>query len=82
MSGLYDVLDRADDFIYEEDIARNPYSIRHWWTYVQAKRESPAKVRTPSMSVLWPLRPFGGLRRAYASVLFLDRFVFLYLNER
>ncbi len=44
MSGLYDVLDRADDFIYEEDIARNPYSIRHWWTYVQAKRESPAKV--------------------------------------
>lgn len=41
---VYSVLDRADDFAYEEDVARNPYSIRHWWVYIQAKRESPAKV--------------------------------------
>ena len=44
MAGVAEFLDRAEDYTYEEDVARNPYSIRHWWTYVQAKRESPAKV--------------------------------------
>ncbi len=46
---------RADDFVYEEELARNPYSIRNWWGYIQSKQQAPAKVRgyaTPAAAAL------------------------------
>jgi hypothetical protein len=61
MAALADVLDRADDIVFEEDVARNPYSIRHWWTYVQAKRDSSAKVRPNSGSTIGPTRRLLGV---------------------
>ena len=64
MASVHDVLDRADDYTYEEDVARNPYSIRHWWTYIQAQRESPAKVRDGCAYArgrgVWPPRASAG----------------------
>jgi pre-mRNA-splicing factor SYF1 len=33
------------DLSYEEDLSRNPYSLKLWWRYIQSKREAPAKVR-------------------------------------
>ena len=54
MEAIAEALDRADDFTHEEEVARNPYSIRNWWNYIEAKRESPSRVRA------WPHRAAWG----------------------
>jgi len=42
---LRDFLHRQEDEVYEEPIARNRFVLKHWWTYIEAKREAPTKVR-------------------------------------
>ncbi|KAJ8769194.1 hypothetical protein K2173_000969 [Erythroxylum novogranatense] len=34
-----------DDLLYEEEILRNPFSLKLWWRYLVARRESPFKKR-------------------------------------
>lgn len=34
-----------DDLLYEEEILRNPFSLKLWWRYLIARRESPFKKR-------------------------------------
>lgn len=31
--------------MYEEEILRNPYSLRLWWRYLQDRKDAPAKKR-------------------------------------
>eukprot|EP00954_Amorphochlora_amoebiformis_P002212 172875-Amorphochlora_amoeboformis.AAC.2 len=33
-----------DDVSYEEDILRNPFSLKHWWWYLEFKSKAPKKV--------------------------------------
>ena len=33
-----------DDVTYEEDVLRNPYSLKHWWWYLEFKSKAPKKV--------------------------------------
>ncbi|MCL7037384.1 hypothetical protein MKW94_002628, partial [Papaver nudicaule] len=35
-----------DDLLYEEEILRNPYSLKLWWRYLIARNESPFKKRS------------------------------------
>jgi len=34
-----------EDLIYEEEVLRNPYSLKVWWRYLSERREIPAKRR-------------------------------------
>ncbi|XP_065877630.1 uncharacterized protein [Euphorbia lathyris] len=34
-----------DDLLYEEELLRNPFSLKLWWRYLVARRESPFKKR-------------------------------------
>lgn len=34
-----------DDLLYEEELLRNPFSLKLWWRYLVAKREAPFKKR-------------------------------------
>ncbi|WCJ26949.1 Pre-mRNA-splicing factor SYF1 [Euphorbia peplus] len=34
-----------DDLLYEEELLRNPFSLKLWWRYLIARRESPFKKR-------------------------------------
>ncbi|XP_024384058.1 uncharacterized protein [Physcomitrium patens] len=34
-----------EDLFYEEEILRNPYSLKLWWRYVKARSDAPAKKR-------------------------------------
>lgn len=34
-----------DDLLYEEELLRNPYSVKMWWRYLQARRGSAPKRR-------------------------------------
>ena len=34
-----------DDLLYEEELLRNPYSLKMWWRYLEARRDSPARKR-------------------------------------
>eukprot|EP00742_Colponemidia_sp_Colp-10_P004229 GILJ01004512.1.p1 GENE.GILJ01004512.1~~GILJ01004512.1.p1 ORF type:complete len:874 (-),score=189.95 GILJ01004512.1:763-3384(-) len=36
---------RETDVAYEEEIRRNPFSLKLWWRYLDAKRKSPPKIR-------------------------------------
>lgn len=36
---------QATDVAFEDELARNPYSIRVWWSYIQSKQGAPAAVR-------------------------------------
>jgi pre-mRNA-splicing factor SYF1 len=33
------------DLLYEEELLRNPYSLKMWWRYIHAKIGAPAKRR-------------------------------------
>ncbi|KAI3697398.1 hypothetical protein L6452_30386 [Arctium lappa] len=35
-----------DDLLYEEELLRNPFSLKLWWRYLIARTESPFKKRT------------------------------------
>jgi len=34
-----------EDMLYEEEILRNPYSLKMWWRYIQARSDATAKRR-------------------------------------
>merc|ERR1712166_129669 len=36
---------REQDLLYEEDVLRNPYSMKSWYRYIEAKREEKPKSR-------------------------------------
>ena len=35
----------AGDIAYEEEVARAPFVLQSWWTYLESKRKAPAKAR-------------------------------------
>ncbi|CAI5981725.1 unnamed protein product [Closterium sp. NIES-65] len=39
------LLPSEDDLLYEEEILRNPFSLKLWWRYLAARRDSPARKR-------------------------------------
>ncbi|BBN08894.1 pre-mRNA-splicing factor SYF1 [Marchantia polymorpha subsp. ruderalis] len=41
-----DLYPSEEDLLYEEEILRNPYSLKLWWRYLQARRESPFRKRS------------------------------------
>lgn len=34
----------SDDFHYEEELSRHPYSVKTWWEYLDSKRDARSKV--------------------------------------
>lgn len=40
-----DLYPSQEDLFYEEEILRNPYSLKLWWRYVKARGDAPAKKR-------------------------------------
>ncbi len=34
-----------EDLLYEEELLRNPYSLKMWVRYIQARQDAPAKRR-------------------------------------
>ncbi|GAB4814261.1 hypothetical protein N2152v2_001307 [Parachlorella kessleri] len=42
---LKDLLPDDQDLLYEEELLRNPYSLRMWWRYLEARKEAPARRR-------------------------------------
>jgi len=36
---------KDQDLLYEEDVLRNPYSLKGWWRYIQAKKEAKPSAR-------------------------------------
>ena len=42
---LQDLLPSDEDLLYEEELLRNPYSLKMWWRYLEARKEAPAKRR-------------------------------------
>ncbi|CAM6119372.1 unnamed protein product [Calypogeia fissa] len=41
-----DLYPAEEDLVYEEEILRNPFSLKLWWRYLQARREAPVKKRS------------------------------------
>ena len=35
----------AGDIAYEEEVARAPFVLQSWWTYLESKRKAPATAR-------------------------------------
>ncbi|CAD7697059.1 unnamed protein product [Ostreobium quekettii] len=40
-----DLMPGEDDLLYEEELLRNPYSMKLWWRYIGARKHAPAKRR-------------------------------------
>lgn len=40
-----DLLPRDEDLLYEEELLRNPYSLKMWWRYLEARKEVEPKRR-------------------------------------
>ena len=45
LQALEDLLPSDEDLLYEEELLRNPYSLRMWWRYLEARRDAPPKRR-------------------------------------
>lgn len=51
------IVENVDDFAFEEDLARDRYSVKKWWQYIQTKKNATrearraARPRTPAPSV-------------------------------
>eukprot|EP00891_Asterochloris_glomerata_P006475 jgi/Astpho2/6475/fgenesh1_pm.00096_%23_6_t len=43
---LEDLMPQDDDLLYEEELLRNPYSLRMWWRYLEARQKAPVRRRT------------------------------------
>ena len=37
-SGIEDLLPNDEDLLYEEELLRNPYSLKMWWRYIDARK--------------------------------------------
>ncbi len=40
-----DLLPRDEDLLYEEELLRNPFSLKMWWRYLEARKGVEAKRR-------------------------------------
>lgn len=40
-----DLMPSDEDLLYEEELLRNPYAIRLWIRYIEARRDAPSKKR-------------------------------------
>ena len=40
-----ELLPDDDDLLYEEELLRNPYSLRMWWRYLEARKDAAQKRR-------------------------------------
>lgn len=38
-------LPEDEDLLYEEELLRNPFSLKMWWRYLEARKEAPARRR-------------------------------------
>ena len=38
VSGLEDLLPNDEDLLYEEELLRNPFSLKMWWRYIEARK--------------------------------------------
>jgi pre-mRNA-splicing factor SYF1 len=45
MGAVDDLMPSDEDLLYEEELLRNPYSIKMWLRYLEAKTDAPAKRR-------------------------------------
>ncbi|CAB4278925.1 unnamed protein product [Prunus armeniaca] len=45
MSISQELYPSQDDLLYEEELLRNPFSLKVWWRYLIAQSESPFKKR-------------------------------------
>ena len=37
-SGIEELLPNDEDLLYEEELLRNPYSLKMWWRYIDARK--------------------------------------------
>eukprot|EP00466_Bigelowiella_natans_P008015 jgi/Bigna1/38562/e_gw1.26.7.1 len=44
-AGTDSILLASEDISYEEDVLRNPHSLKHWWWYLEFKARAPTKIR-------------------------------------
>lgn len=44
-SNFDELLPEDDDLLYEEELLRNPYSLRMWWRYLEARKDAAQKRR-------------------------------------
>ena len=40
-----ELMPSGEDLLYEEELLRNPYSLKWWWRYIQAKTNAAARKR-------------------------------------
>lgn len=45
LSNLDELMPSEDDLLYEEELLRNPYSLKMWWRYMQARSDAPERRR-------------------------------------
>jgi hypothetical protein len=45
LSALEELMPTDDDLLYEEELLRNPYSLKMWWRYIQARTDASARRR-------------------------------------
>jgi pre-mRNA-splicing factor SYF1 len=45
MGVIDDLMPKEEDLLYEEELLRNPYSLKLWWRYIQARPNVSAKRR-------------------------------------
>ncbi len=45
MGVIDELMPTDDDLLYEEELLRNPYSLKMWWRYIQARTDATAKRR-------------------------------------
>ena len=38
VNGLEDLLPNDEDLLYEEELLRNPFSLKMWWRYIEARK--------------------------------------------
>lgn len=42
-SALEDLLPNDEDLLYEEELLRNPFSLKMWWRYIEARKHVSAR---------------------------------------
>ena len=42
---LDDLMPGDEDLLYEDELLRNPYSLKMWWRYLAARADAPPKRR-------------------------------------
>lgn len=45
IDAMEDLMPTEHDLLYEEELLRNPYSLKMWWRYIQARSDASARRR-------------------------------------